>query len=226
MGVPANTGPVLNVGPAAAAAEQQLNPPRSFDVVWSLNHADDVGERACPPALEPVSGERPSRLILRDMLRDTPPVLASGAVCLQATPVVLPWKERHCSGSVGWLGSHACPTKCLQCARQAGTKSYAVDERLAYPRMVHICMFLTGLVVLPHVGVTSCKSSVFSTLRHCPRNTCDVPYGAAAHRAGVAGGRRHGLGGRGVGVRVRGGAPAGGAGNSELVHNREIYRQQ
>ncbi len=44
MGVPANTGPVLNVGPAAAAAEQQLNPPRSFDVVWSLNHADDVGE--------------------------------------------------------------------------------------------------------------------------------------------------------------------------------------
>jgi hypothetical protein len=44
MGVPANPAPVLNVSPAAAAAEQQRNPPRSFDVVWSLNHVDDVGE--------------------------------------------------------------------------------------------------------------------------------------------------------------------------------------
>ena len=44
MGVPASPAPVLNVSPAAAAAEQQRNPPRSFDVVWSLNHVDDVGE--------------------------------------------------------------------------------------------------------------------------------------------------------------------------------------
>lgn len=43
MGVPLNPNPQLNVGPAAAAAEAQPNPPRGFDVVWSLNHADDVG---------------------------------------------------------------------------------------------------------------------------------------------------------------------------------------
>jgi len=65
MGVPANTGPVLNVGPAAAAAEQQLNPPRSFDVVWSLNHADDVGECTCPDA-HWSQRERPGGLSPRD----------------------------------------------------------------------------------------------------------------------------------------------------------------
>ena len=43
MGVPLNQNLQLNVGPAAAAAEGQPNPPRGFDLVWSLNRADDVG---------------------------------------------------------------------------------------------------------------------------------------------------------------------------------------
>ena len=45
MGVPLNSGLQLTTGPAVAAVEVQLNPPRSFDVVWSLNHVDDVGAR-------------------------------------------------------------------------------------------------------------------------------------------------------------------------------------
>ena len=46
MGVPLNSNPHLNVAPVAAAAAVQQNPPRGFDVVWSLDHAEDVGEPA------------------------------------------------------------------------------------------------------------------------------------------------------------------------------------
>ena len=44
MGVPLNSTLQLSTGATALAAPTvQLNPPRSFDVVWSLNHVDDVG---------------------------------------------------------------------------------------------------------------------------------------------------------------------------------------